>query len=138
MFEILALKISKNWFFSKFGNFLSQKSVKSFFAENHNFLAFEGSKNEKSSYFWQKMYLEADFRLGCSRKWVEKVQIVISLQIFYSFPILHFKVEKNKAESSRNVPFFGNFRLPCLTSRSKKWKPLRIGRKMTPTWKLER
>ena len=44
-----------------------------FFAENRKFLAFEGSKNEKSSYFSQKMYLEADFWPVCSRKWVEKV-----------------------------------------------------------------
>ena len=39
-----------------------------FLAENYNFFAFEGSKNEKSSYFSLKMYLEADFWLGCSIK----------------------------------------------------------------------
>jgi len=44
------------------------KFERSFFAENHNFFAFRGSKNEKSSYFSQKMYLEADFWLDCSRK----------------------------------------------------------------------
>ena len=47
---------------------------------------------------------------------------MISLQFFYTFPILPFKVEKNEAENSWNVPFFGNFRLPCLTSWSVKWK----------------
>ena len=84
------------------------------------------------------MYLEIGFWLVCSRKWVEKVRIIISFQLFYTFPNLPFKVEKNKAENSRNIPFFGNFQLPCLTSKSVKSKLLQDGRKMTPFWKLKR
>ena len=85
-------------------------------------------KNWFLAKFWWKMHAFGHFMH----------RIIISIQIFYTFPILPFKVEKSEAENSWNAPFFGNFWLPCLTSRPVKWKQLRVGRKMTPFWKLER
>ena len=52
------------------------------------------------------MYLGANFWLGCSRKWVEKVQTIISFQPFYIVLILPFEIENNVAEDSWNFTFF--------------------------------
>ena len=46
------------------------------------------------------MYLEAGFLLDCSRKWLEKVWIIVFLQLFDTLPILPFKVEKMKLKTA--------------------------------------
>ena len=94
-------------------------------------MTFEGSITEISSQLSQKIYFEADFCLGCSRKWMEKIQIIISFQIFYKFAFYSWK---NWSWKYWNVSFFRNHRLPCCSFISLEWKPLKVGIKMIIFW----
>ena len=73
--------------------------------------------------FCSKMYLEADFWVRRSRKWVDKVQTIISFRFFYNFLILPFKVKKKWSWKQLQFPIF--WRL-SITFMYVEWKLLRV------------
>ena len=57
--------------------------------------------------FSQKMYLKAEFWLGYSRTWLEKVQMIIPLQLLYFPNFASQKMKLKTGEMSNSLTIFG-------------------------------